>query len=88
MNEQAGSVEVCQVRSKADLRQFIRFPWEVYRENEQWVPPLIREQKRFLGAENPFFEHAEAEYYLAKREGKVCGRISASSDNNKIDFNE
>ncbi len=88
MSSQAGTVEVCRVDSNADLMKFIKFPWEIYRDNEHWVPPLIKEQKRFLSSANPFFEHAEAEYYLAKRGGRICGRISMSIDRNYIDFHE
>ena len=86
MSSQGETVEICRVVSNADLMKFIKFPWEIYRDNEHWVPPLIKEQKRFLTSSNPFFEHAEAEYYLAKRDGKICGRISISIDKNYIDF--
>jgi GNAT superfamily N-acetyltransferase len=88
MSSEGGTVEISRVDSSADLMDFIKFPWEIYRGDEHWVPPLIKEQKRFLGSENPFFEHAEAEYYLAKKRGKVCGRISLSIDRNYIEFHE
>jgi GNAT superfamily N-acetyltransferase len=82
------SAVISRVESKADLLEFIRFPWEIYRGNEHWVPPLIKEQQQFLSPANPFFEHAEADYFLAKRNGKVCGRISASIDQNYIDLHQ
>jgi GNAT superfamily N-acetyltransferase len=66
--------------------RFIKLPWRLYRNEPRWVPPLISERKRFLDrAKNPFFEHAEAEYFLAWRDGEVVGRISAHVDRN---FNE
>jgi hypothetical protein len=44
-----------------------------------WVPPLRRDVALLLDrAKNPFFEHAEAEYFLAERDGAVVGRIAAS----------
>ncbi|GAB4345000.1 MAG: hypothetical protein Kow0099_24870 [Candidatus Abyssubacteria bacterium] len=88
MSARADSVEIYRVRSKSDLMEFIRFPWEIYRGNAHWVPPVIKEQLRFLSEVNPFFQHAEAEYYLARKNGKTCGRISVSIDRNYIDFHE
>jgi GNAT superfamily N-acetyltransferase len=66
--------------------RFIRLPWRIYRNSPQWVPPLIFERKQFLSRKkNPFFNHAQAEYFLARRGGRVVGRISAQIDQ---DFNE
>jgi hypothetical protein len=60
------AIEVRPVRSRGDLKRFIKLPWRIYRNAENWVPPLIMERKRHLDREkNPFFEHAEAEYFLA-----------------------
>ena len=61
--------------------RFIKLPWRLYRNEPHWVPPLISERKQHLDREhNPFFEHAEAEYFLAWRDGEVVGRISAHVD--------
>ncbi len=69
---------------KKDLNRFIRFPWKVYGGNANWVPPLISEMKFILGDENPFFRHAEAAYFLARKNGEVVGRIAAIIDHNHI----
>jgi GNAT superfamily N-acetyltransferase len=66
--------------------EFIRFPWEVYRGDKNWVPPIVKQQKRFLSPANPFFDHGEAAYYLALRGGKICGRVAASIDHNYAAF--
>jgi len=51
------------------------------------VPPLVSERKRHLDRRrNPFFEHAEAEYFLAWRDGEPVGRISAHVDRRLNDF--
>src|SRR5918996_693048 len=56
------AIDVKPVRSRADLKRFIKLPWRIYRNAENWVPPLIMERKRHLDREkNPFFEHFEAE---------------------------
>ena len=78
-------IEIRRVESNYDLMEFIKFPWTVYEEDEHWVAPLIKQQKEFLGPENPFFAHAEAEYFLAQRGRTTCGRISASIDHNYVD---
>jgi GNAT superfamily N-acetyltransferase len=75
------AVEIRPVRSRKDLMRFIKLPFRLYREQPNWVPPLIYERKRHLSREkNPFFDHAEAEYFLALRDGQVVGRISAHVD--------
>ena len=80
------SVEVRPVRSRRELMRFIRLPWRLYRNEPLWVPPLISERKHHLDRDrNPFFEHAEAEYFLAWRDGEVVGRITAQVDRR---FNE
>ena len=77
----AADVEVCPVRSRRDLNRFVRLPWRLYRDSPQWVPPLISERRRHLDpTRNPFFEHAEAEYFLAWRGGQPVGRITAHID--------
>jgi len=76
-------IEVRQVRTRKDLRSFIRFPWTVYRGDPHWVPPLLAEMKdRLDRRKHPFFEHGEADYFLALRDGRVVGRIAAILDRN------
>ena len=74
------------VSGRRELREFILLPFRLYEGVEQWVPPLISERKRHLDRrKNPYFKHAEAEYFLARRGGRVVGRISAQVD---LSFNE
>jgi len=80
------ALEVRPVTDKRELNAFIKLPWRVYRNEPRWVPPLLLDRKRFLDRErNPFFQHAEAEFFLAWRDGRPVGRISAQIDRN---FNE
>jgi GNAT superfamily N-acetyltransferase len=77
------SVDVRPVNSKRELDLFVKLPFRLYSDEPQWVPPLIFERKRFLDrSRNPFFQHAEAEYFLAYRDGRAVGRISAQVDRN------
>ncbi|HTB70798.1 MAG TPA: hypothetical protein VK707_07455 [Solirubrobacteraceae bacterium] len=61
-----------------DLKRFIDLPYALHANSPQWVPPLKLERRLFLHRKmNAFFTHGEAEYFLALRDGRVVGRISA-----------
>jgi GNAT superfamily N-acetyltransferase len=80
------ALEVKPVRSRRDRREFIDLPFRLHANAEQWVPPLKLERTLFLSPRfNSWFDHAEAELFLARRDGRVVGRISAQVDRN---FNE
>jgi len=75
------AVSVMTVSSDKDLMRFIKLPWKLYRDDPNWVPPLIMDQKTLLSrAKNPFYEHASVEYFLAHRDGELVGRIAAIHD--------
>jgi GNAT superfamily N-acetyltransferase len=68
-------------RTRQDLKRFIDFPYRLHARDPVWVPPLRRDVDLLLSRnKNPFFEHAEAEYFLAERGGQVVGRIAAISN--------
>ncbi|HUA72989.1 MAG TPA: hypothetical protein VMA96_17970 [Solirubrobacteraceae bacterium] len=78
--------EIRPVASKRDLNTFIKLPWRLYRNEPNWVPPLLLDRKRFFDRErNPFFKHAEVEFFLAWRGDEPVGRITAHIDRR---FNE
>ncbi|HEX8841604.1 MAG TPA: N-acetyltransferase [Sphingomicrobium sp.] len=69
------------VQTKADKKAFVDFAWEVYKDDPHWVPPLKDEVHGLITpGKNPWFEHARAQLWLAERDGKVVGRISAQVD--------
>ncbi len=71
-------ISVRVAKSPSDLSEFIDLPYRLYRDVPNWVPPFKRDVRTQLDREhNPFFEHGEAEYFLAEREGKVVGRVAA-----------
>jgi hypothetical protein len=75
------SISIRPVATKADRKAFVDFAWEVYREDPAWVPPLKDEVRGLLSPKkNPWFEHAKATLFLAERDGKAVGRISAQVD--------
>ena len=77
----ASDVRVEPVVSRQDLRSFIMFPFELYRTDKYWVPPLIGERfKHFDPHHNPFYEHAEVKLFRAIRGDKTVGTIAAIDD--------
>ncbi|MCE1188486.1 MAG: hypothetical protein LWX56_05035 [Ignavibacteria bacterium] len=72
------NVTIKKVETDSDLMKFIKFQWEVYKDEPFWVPPLLMDRKKILNKKkNPFFLHAEADYFLAYRGNKIVGRIAA-----------
>ena len=68
-------------RTRQDLKRFIDLPYRLHARDPVWVPPLRRDVDLLLSrSKNPFFEHAEAEYFLAERDGRVVGRVAAISN--------
>jgi hypothetical protein len=82
-----GSLTIRPVRTRRELKRFVKLPFRLHRESEQWVPPLVFERMQFLDRKrNPWFEHGEAEYFLAEREGEPVGRITAHVDSRWDEF--
>jgi GNAT superfamily N-acetyltransferase len=82
-------VEIKPVRGRRDLNAFIRLPLSLYANEPRWVAPLLSDVRKRLDREhNPFFEHAEAEYFLAYRDGRPVGRISAHVDHHLNEFQD
>lgn len=78
---QAGEVRVTPVNGKKNLAAFVDLPFRLYANDPNWVPPLKDEVYGLLTpGKNPWFEHAEAQLFLACRAGQVVGRISAHID--------
>lgn len=71
------------VKSKSDLKRFIELPWELYRNEAMWVPPLKSEVKKLLTpGRHPFWENAERELFLLLDGTTPVGRIAAIVDRN------
>jgi GNAT superfamily N-acetyltransferase len=83
------AVEIRPVRGGRELSTFIKLPWRLYRNERNWVAPLLSDIKEQLDPNaNPFFEHAEAQYFLAWRDGRAVGRISAHIDRHMQEFQD
>jgi hypothetical protein len=74
-------LEVTPVEGRQQIEAFIRLPGQLSAADPNWVEPLWLERRRFLSPRtNPFFEHAEVAMWLAWRDGRAVGRISAQID--------
>lgn len=82
-------LEVSPVSSRADLKAFMRLPWRIYQGDPHWVPPLLGELEKVLNPKkHPFHQHADVALFLARRNGEVVGRISASVNHLYNEFHE
>jgi GNAT superfamily N-acetyltransferase len=82
-------IRIKRVDTRKDRKNFIFFPWKVYNDDPNWVPPLLIDFKEKINKKkNPFFEHAEMELFLAYRDDKITGRIAAIIDENHNNFHE
>jgi hypothetical protein len=74
-------IEIRRVEGRAEFRRFIDYAYDRNAADPHWVPPLrIAEHERLTPSKNPFFEHAVIELLLARRDGRVAGRIAAIDD--------
>ena len=87
------NIEVRIVTGKQSLDTFIKIPWGIYKDDPCWIAPLLVERKEALSSKHPYFKHADWRAWVAYRDGKPVGRISAQIDelhqqryNNKTGF--
>ena len=78
-----GNLEIVPVTGKRDWNHFVKFPYRFYANNPNWVPPLLTDQKVLLNPrKHPFYQHAKARFFLAKKNDITLGRIAAIIDDN------
>ncbi len=81
-------LQVEEVKTQHDLMTFIRFSWEIYKRDRYWVPPLIKDQLQKFNPTHPFRSHSEMTLFLARKGGKVAGRIAGIIDHNYIELHQ
>ena len=86
MDSHFSNITVHPVMDSRDLRQFLDIPFAIYSDDPNWVAPLDVERKQHLSAKhNPYFEHAEAQLFIASKNGVPVGRISAQIDRLRLE---
>ena len=69
-------IEIYEVKTKKDIDDFTMLPFDLYKAEDNWVPPLISDYKKYItGKTSSVNEVGESIMYLAKKDGKLAGRI-------------
>ena len=80
MPQDQDELTVRAVQTQAQLNRFIHLPEQLYRDDPNWISPLLFEQKERFGKKNPYFQHARWQAWMAWRGDRPVGRISAQID--------
>lgn len=80
------TVKIHSVRSKKDLHQFIRLPYDLHQQTPQWVPPLLLTQEEMFSPANAFWQANQHSFFLAYQGERCAGRIAAFIDKRQNEF--
>lgn len=71
-------ITIKEARSPKELKAFVKFPFQLYKDSKQWVPPIIKQElETFDKNKNPIFNDAEATFFLAYKNNEIVGRVAA-----------
>ena len=83
----SSKIKIKEIESKEDLKKFVMFPFDLYKDSKYWVAPIIKEELEVLDKEvNPVFNNADATYFLAYIDG--CKDLIDLSELLKIEIQE
>jgi len=72
------TVEKVDTQSRAQVRRFLKIPFALYANHPQWVPPILTDIRTMMDRrKHPFYEHSDADFFIAVRDGADVGRIAA-----------
>jgi GNAT superfamily N-acetyltransferase len=81
------SLVIKSVETTEDRKALLSFPWTVYKDDPFWVPPIFSERMHFTDPEkNPFFQHAEAQFYMALRGEEIVGTIAVFTNHRHNEY--
>jgi hypothetical protein len=82
-------IKIRKAENETERMKFIKLPWELYKNDKFWVPPLLFDIRNNLNPKkNPFFLHSEMDLFLAESNGKLVGRIAAIKNDNHNSFHK
>jgi GNAT superfamily N-acetyltransferase len=71
-------IQLKEIHSKKEIKQFVLFPFSLYKNNKYWVPPIISDEvANFDKTKNPVFENANARFFIALKNNEIVGRVIA-----------
>ncbi len=80
-------LKVREIHSRSDIKKFIRFPYSLYKNTKQWVPPLIiDEMHTFNRKKNPAFKYCDTKFLLVYKNGKIAGRAAGIINHRYIEI--
>lgn len=72
------TIEKIETSNKRQVSDFVQFHYHLYKDTPQWVPPFVNDIKMMLDrTKHPFYEHSDADFWVAKQNGEIVGRIAA-----------
>ncbi len=78
-------IAISEIKDRAGIKKFVRFPWLIYRNDPNWVPPLLKDKEDFLNPEkNPYYKHSRVLLLMAYRDGKPVGRLSVHENTEHV----
>jgi len=79
-------ITIKEAKTKKEMKQFVTFPFDLYKNNKYWVPPIIKDElDSFNPKINPVFKHAKAKFLLAYKKDKIVGRVAAIINNFEVE---
>jgi len=83
------TIEKIDTRSKAQVRRFVNLPFRLYANHPLWVPPLRMDIELMLNRQkHPYYEHSDADFFTASRDGRDVGRIAALENRRFNDYHK
>lgn len=80
------SVFVKEATSRRDIKKFVKFPYMLYKNCSQWVPPIMLDElQTFSPKKNPAYEYCESKLWLAYKDGELAGRVAGIINNKYIE---
>lgn len=70
-------ITVKEISTSAEIKQFVKFPFKLYKNNKYWVPPLINDELKNFDKNNPIFKSVDVKYFLAFDGNEIVGRIAS-----------
>ncbi|MFN2212406.1 MAG: hypothetical protein ACK2UE_04975 [Anaerolineales bacterium] len=76
-------VRIIDTYNQQDVDRFVNLPFQLYAGSKQWVPPLLSSARKILNRDkHPFYEHSDAAFLLAEKDGEVLGRLAVMDNKN------
>ena len=89
LRDRSEGIEIRAVGQGPTLKQFVKFPFKINKDNPIWVPPLIVDRMDFFNKDkNPFYKRADVELFMAFQNGAPVGRIAACINHDHNDFHQ